>query len=90
MRAVSESGQVLIGDITVREVQIQDPGVEEAAQLGPRHPASLQQHASQRVLEVRGQGPEGPLGLGRPARNFSSQSLQKLTQSVTDCIWCDS
>ena len=32
-----------------------------------------------------------PLGLGRPtARNFSSQSLQKLTQSVTDCIWCDS
>ena len=53
-----QGGEVAGGDDAVPEVSLRDPGVEEAAQLRPRHPASLEEDAPQGILQMRGQRPE--------------------------------
>ena len=50
--------QVAGADNAVPEVKLRDPGVQEAAQLRPSHPASLEEDAPQGILQVRGQRPE--------------------------------
>ena len=50
--------QVAGGDDAVPEVELRDPGVEEAAQLRPRNPASFEEDAPQGILQMRGQRPE--------------------------------
>ena len=49
---MSESRQMLIRELAVREVEVLHPGMKETAQLPPSHGSSLQQDSSQSVLQV--------------------------------------
>ena len=44
-----------MGEVTVREVQVSDRGVEETGQLRSRHCSSLEENSPQGVLQVTGQ-----------------------------------